>query len=156
MPLSAAVEGTLGGFVHIFNRQLSSTPFYRDLMGTLHFDESLRRIGFWLAMYSGLLLVSGLVAWRWRFSQRAAYLVGGCAFVAIAAWGLRDFVSLWLHALSPLPAILILAIAAAAWRFYRERTRDDMQARRIVLELMLLTFSLLLMLKVFFNAMAMW
>ncbi|MFP4057003.1 MAG: hypothetical protein ACLF0G_09060 [Candidatus Brocadiia bacterium] len=152
MPAGQALEGTLGSWPHALNPELAANRYYRRGMGTLEPGRNLARMGLWAVRYAAVVLPAALLALGMRQRRRRARLWAAAGLFALVA-GVLGANSLrlrwqmaWLEALRPLPLVMLglgLWAGASALRARAEPQR----APRAVLQVALVAFAFLLMLK---------
>jgi hypothetical protein len=152
MPPSRALVGTLGSWIVLFKPQVTSLRFFREGMGIANPWQSLGLLLLGGAAYAGVLTLPCVLALgardylRWRLALTAATF----GATALAAMVLGPYIA-WFEAVRPLPLILLLCGAVLAVRFVRRRC-DVAGAQRLLRQVSLVVFALVLLGKVVLNA----
>ena len=158
LPASEALFAVLGSWTHLFNRELTNSPFYREVMGTANWKESLASIFGWIVIQG---VVLGVAAWWGRSSlsperdrRRAVLLLLGLLIVLATLGPFLD----WLSMPRPWPVLLAALIVLTGRQLLHNRPKtEDSQGpdadvqkvwRRTVLRLGLLVWAGLLLLKI--------
>lgn len=151
LPAQDALVGTLGGWAYVFDARLTGNPYFRSLMGTndplanlAAMAQTAGAYGVLLAAVTGLSLVFGRARSSVWQGAAVVFLV-----IALPLWLGRELVP-WEVMARPWPAFLLFMLvsaAAASWR----RTVEPPAARTLSLQIALLAFSLVLLLKILLN-----
>ena len=143
MSVGEAFTSTLGGWVHVTNKELTALPFYSDGRGTQDLAASLTAIAKWTGWFL-LVLVPCLFASKFtaglgRTGRRSCELGLACV-VALAVWDLPIGISF-----SPILLFVLAVSVGFVIRF--QRRRDELA----ILGLVLCALALGLLPKILFN-----
>lgn len=158
MPLGEAFMGTIGGWAHVTNAELTALAFYSDGRGTQDIPGSLKQIAIWTGWFL-FVLVPGLLAARLGFHRdesrlRLLEIALGLAVLALV------YLSNWWSPSQPGPAgyflplgltfspILVFVLAVSVGFGHRFWKRRDQAA---VLGLVLCALALGLLPKIILN-----
>ena len=158
MPFEDALSGTLGGWVHVTNEELTALPFYSDGRGTQDTAASLAAMAKWTGWFAVALTPSLLVSYWARLagpSQRRTVELTMVAAVAVLVWvsnwcvldgpGLAGYFFPGELSFSPILVFILILTSLFAARYWRRR--DE----RSVLALILCALALGLLPKILLN-----
>ncbi len=158
--LQESVRGTLGSWVYVFERELTSQYFYRATMGTLELRENLLSIGTWVLGAAGYFVLVGGLSWvvsrqagEGEHESRSAW---GRVFLvlipaSLAGLVLSQFEINWIHVPHLFPILLPIWIGIELFQL-RSRVTGTGPPGAAHLRIVLLVFSTGLLAKVFFQA----
>ncbi len=151
MPARQALMGVLGPWPSVLDGDVARLPFFRMGMGTLAIGPSLLELAVWVAWYLVLLGPALFFAWRARTKGPQTRLITAGVFVAVATvlvlFG--DGIP-WDRIVLPLP--VAMAAAAAAPLVTIARTRHTGAGTRELVQLSMVVFAFVLLLKMILNA----
>jgi hypothetical protein len=153
LPVELRTVGFLGGWLHVFNRDLSRLTLYRDIMGTAELPLNLRQTASWLTRWLavfGLALAASYLPRRSRRGTPPLWLQGVTLLVFAGLMLIRFETVEWQHAIQPLPLVLIAVSGVLVARVLDRRTGAN-EVATALLELSVVVFSLLLLLKMIFR-----
>ena len=145
------LRAMLGPWTYVFSTAIGSLAFYKGVMGTDALGENLVLITKYLFSWTLFLTILGILNHALRKPLARSPLLGVLA-IALFLLGLQTVQSLipWLQLLKPLPFILLGAAGVMAFKLRRGHTDSADSARTLVLST-LTVFSIVLLLKIFFN-----
>jgi hypothetical protein len=159
MPARAALLGTLGTWPHLLETTHTELPYFGWGLGTDDLPASFARILGWLGIYAAAFAAMAAVARRGCGAARAPIVVAGAlagSTVAIAwlaggwiAWFDGEVLQ-WNDVAQPWQLLLLLVLAGCARPVLR-RSVEPAKRPVAVLRIALVTFSLALLAKMFFN-----
>lgn len=154
MDAAAALRGTLGAWVYVFDERITSLLFYKWVMGT---DRPAENLGLLFAWAGRWLLVFGpAAALAWVVGRRAKGVQGAkevlwpiAAFAGAGAalFTLQPEGTAWLEAGRPLPLFALLALVACGIAFWRKRRNP-----RAILPACFALYALVLLAKMILHA----
>jgi hypothetical protein len=150
MPFSHALHATGGAFAYVFNERITTTPFYRNLMGTQSVSASLTAMGSWTAIYAAAISGATVIAFLVRGSRNLCRAAALAAALILAAAIACYYMSVCRNWLRPLPIVLAIAGCATLCRLWNWRDQPA-KIREPLLELVVIVFSFSLLFKVILN-----
>lgn len=155
LPGTAALKGTLGSIYWTLHSDLSSMPFYRELLGTDDLRGNLLQMVTGTALLSAAAVVAlgaGFLAARLTGSKNSRMAVM-IAFVATAGAGILLMRSQhWFFSVpKALPLAMLVLLAVWSFAYLREPLGTD-RSRVLALRIALTLFALGLLAKMIFSA----
>ncbi len=151
MSPNQAFIGVLGSWTSVFNENVVSLKFYRNVMGTSNAAASLEAIGKWLGGYILVFGIAAAVAFALprRSTHRLWLLL--LVFVVVTAVLVPSWQSrAWLSATRPLPVLLIIIGVASVIDFINKKTNLQ-ESAPLILRLTFLVYALALLGKILLN-----
>jgi hypothetical protein len=151
LPTRQALEGMLGSWKYLGERQITSNTYYRSLIGTDRLRENLQMMLCVLACELLALLPPAIVALvvspRGKSIERSQLIVGAGIYIAVIFGLFFDANTGWASIAKPLNLAAVVAVSA----FLIAGIRNKFQpSPRLILQLAFSVFSLALLAKTFF------
>ena len=117
MPAQAALQGTLGAWLHLGKPALLDMPYFRIFLGTYRPVASMLGLLFWSAGWAvALAALAALARWAGPRGRGTALAATAVATVPGALLAAAGGTVPWLDAMRPLPLFLAGLLALDTWR----------------------------------------
>lgn len=151
MPARDALVGTLGSWIHLFNRELTSLIYYRVGMGTNDVASNIWQMMIWACSYaliSVLVVGMALICRRGRWVRHIAVVVTTVIGVVVFAIYWEDIP--WRQMAKPWPLWMLILAVATACVLHRHRHQYNLR-RQLALRLALTILAVGLLGKMILN-----
>jgi hypothetical protein len=152
MPADNALQGTIGTWLWIGNKEYTSLSFFDRVMGTDYPWENIKKLLLWTISFLAIFAPTGLIAMALRKKgQSRIWMSVACfALTAMALWFNRGMVS-WFDVARPLP-LLMLALIVGSFVLFVKRDTENQLRRRLIVRLSMAIFAFTLLGKIILNA----
>ncbi len=133
MPCPQALVGTLGGWLAVFDADLTSLPFYRRIMGVDDVGENLWQMAICAGWYAALFVPALILATFPPRSPQARRIVSGLVFIIVMGLLLLVDVA-WMDIARPLPLFMLIAffvVLAGVLRSAKEPEKAPIRVARV-------------------------
>jgi hypothetical protein len=146
MPAQAALQGTLGAWLHLGKPALLEMPYFRIFLGTYRPVASVLDLLLWSAGWAvAFAALAALARWAGPRGRGAALVATTVAAVPGALLVVAGGSVPWLAAMRPLPLFLAALLAVDAWRLVKTRELEPARTQRVLrLSVGVLALALLL------------
>ena len=154
MSWNAALEGILGQYIFLFKKGVPASDYYSGIMGLTNFRFNVLNMLKHFGAYIAVIVLFSSPAFLYSKASAMRRIIPALVLSAISiyvAFTKAIFVVDWPSALRGLPIILLCALVVYSWRSLALLRKSEIIAPEIFSLLILTLFSMLLLLKVFFN-----
>ncbi len=133
MPAERAFLGTMGTWVWIGNKEITSLVFYRWAMGLDHPLVNVKKLLVWAGWYAAVFIPAGLIGMV--LPERGRYRLGVamvCFVTAVVVLGLNRYDIAWFDMARPLPLLMLVLVVGSFVVFIKHYHKGQLRGRSIV------------------------